>query len=264
MMTIFRAKEAQMTIRKTVTGIFFSLLFCSSSFAYEIRLLSDIPLNGKPSAIAVDTASDTASVISESGKSLSIIDTRLNAVAHEIQLSETPAAVAVYKAGNRALVSTREGHLLLFDLNSGEQTGNIDVGTVVYSLIVDESNGRAILGVDGGLKIIDLSKGEISPGVTLAGKSVLLSHGKAGIYIVSSVDSGPRLTLIDPSTGIVTKDAPLSGEVLSIGLDDSLGFLLLTMKDKPGLALYYSKTLQPLGAVDTGSSLQILSVNPST
>src|SRR6266540_790163 len=102
-----------MSFRKSILGFVLILCTCATAYAYDINLLSEIPVKGEISAIAINTATDVAVTVSETDKSLSIINTVTGAVVHEIRLQETPTGIAVHKAWNKAVVAVKKGSLLI-------------------------------------------------------------------------------------------------------------------------------------------------------
>ena len=253
-----------MIFKKTVLGMALTILFCASANAYDTRLLSEIPLKGKASAIALNTTTDLAAVVSATGQSLSIIDMVSFAVSPVIPLPGVPSVIAVHKGLNRAVIATMDGALLLYDLKSRELTGQLAIGAPVYSVAVDEPNGKALMGADGGIVIVDLKTGKIKKTVKSSGSNIRLFSGKSRLTVVCRDENGSRLRLIDPVAGTVVAETPLPGEVISIGMDEQLGCLLVTSTETPGISLYNASTLKPLDGITTGKQVQIISVNPST
>jgi RHS repeat-associated protein len=253
-----------MIFKKSILGMAMIILLCATAYGYETRLLSEIPLKNKVSALAVNTATDTAAVVSDAAKSLAIIDAMSYSVTHEIALPETPSGVAVHKGLNRAFVSTIDGSLLMYDLKSGELAGTIVVGSAIYSVAVDEPTNRVFIGVDNGITIADPTTGNVLSTIRSSGKNVKLCLGKSFMAVVSEDDNGAKLRIIDPVAGSVTVETTLPGKVLSIDLDEPLGYVLVTLADKPGLFIYNATTLKPLDGIQTGKQVEIVSVNPST
>ena len=182
-----------MVLRKTVLSLLFALLTCTAAHAYDAKLLSEIPVNGKISAVAMNSATDTAVVVSETGKSLAIIDTVSHAVTFEIQLPVTPSGVEVHKRLNMAIVASEDGQLFFYDLKSGAAGGTLDVGTAIHVVAVDEAANSALLGVDGGFVVVDLTNGKVSASIKLAGKAVRIGMGKTFAAVVSRDEGGSTL-----------------------------------------------------------------------
>lgn len=249
---------------KYVLGILCTLIFCATASAYDFKLLSEIPVKDKISAIAVNPAMQSAAVISHAGQSMSIIDTAYNAVTHEVPLAAAPLGIAVHKAWNKAVVATASGNLLLYDLKNGDLTKTLSLGTPIYAVGVDEPNNVALVGVDGGLKSIDLSSGDVISSTNLAGKAVRICMGKTFAIAVCNDENSSKLRVIDLATGAVKTETALSGGVISLALDETLGRILVTQTDKSGLMLFDMSTLQLAGEVKTGKAVEIVSVNPST
>ena len=253
-----------MIFKKTVLGMALTVLVCTYANAYDIKLLSEIPQKGKISAIGLNTVTDTAAVVSAAGQSLSIVDMRSFAVMHVIPLPAAPSGLAVHQGMNRAAVSTVDGSLLLYDLKSGEMTDTIAVGTAVYSVAIDESKKIAFLGVDGGVRMVDLTTRAVLSTMDFPGKTLQLILGKSQVAVVSRDENGSMMRLIAPMTGNTVANITLSGEVMSVGMDEQLGYILVTLVDTPGIFVYDAATLKPLAGIQIKNQVQIISVNPST
>lgn len=253
-----------MILNKILTGIATILMLCATAYGYETRLLSEIPLKGNASAIAVSTGADVAAVVSAPGKTLTIIDTLSFALKHDIQLPASPEGLAIHKGSNKAIVLTAAGSLLLYDLDSGELAKTITTGTAIYSIAVDEQNNRALLGGDNGVSIVDLVSENTLATFSSPGKNIHLFLGKTGLAIVSRDENGSKLRLLDMATGVLVAETPLSGEVISVGMDESLDIVLVTLAEQSGILQYGANTLNALDMIPTGKKLQIISINSST
>ncbi len=253
-----------MIFRKIILILVFTILFCASCYAYDINLLTDIPVKGDISAITLNTATDIAATISESEKSLTIINIATDAVVHEISVPATPSAIAILKSSNKVVVSSLEGSLYLYDIGSGDLAKTIDTETPVYAIEVDETNNTAVLGVDGGIRIIDLTSGKELSAINISGETTRLCLGRTVLTVASSDANGAKLRTINLKTGTVVKETSLSGDAASIALDESLGYVLVTQIDRTGLILYDASTLQEVCDIQTGKKVEIVSVNTST
>lgn len=253
-----------MFTRKMIAGLVLTVLCCVPVYAYEINLLMDVPVTGEVSAIAINGRTDTAATISKSGKSLSVINIASGAVEHQAAVPATPSGIAIHKTSNKAIVSTLEGSILLYDLGSAELTQAIVNDDPVYSISIDESAITAVLGVDGGIRVIDLSNGKVLKSVTFPGKATQSCLGKGFLVVAGTEANGTKLRTIDLETGKVSKEIPLSGGVESIAMDEPLGCVLVTQTHRAGLSLYDASTLQEIGHIQTGKQMEIFSVNPST
>src|SRR6266498_5986252 len=253
-----------MSFRKSILGFVLILFTCVTAYAYDINLLSEIPVKGSISAIAINTTTDIAITVSEVDKSLSIINTVTGAVVHEVSIPATPSGIAVHKTWNKAIIASLEGTLLFYDLGSGELTKTIDVGTPIYAINIDKAENAAILGVDGGIRIIDLSSGNQSSAINISGKTFKICLGKTGITSISREENGTKLRLIDTKTGMVAKETLLPGDAASLALDEQLGYILVTQMDKEGLYLYDAASLQQICEIQTNKKMEIVAVNPST
>ena len=253
-----------MIFKKTVLGMALTVLVCTYANAYDTKLLSEIPQKGKISAIGLNAVTDTAAVVSATGQSLSIVDMRSFAVTHVIPLPAAPSGLAVHQGMNRAAVSTVDGSLLLYDLKSGEMTDTIAVGTAVYSVAIDESKKLAFLGVDGGVTMVDLTTRAVLSTMDFPGKTLQLILGKSQVAVVSRDENGSMMRLIAPMAGNTVANITLSGEVMSVGMDEQLGYILVTLVETPGIFVYDAATLKPLAGIQIENQVQIISVNPST
>jgi len=251
-------------IMKHVLGLALLFLYCTSAHGYTTKLLSEIPQQGRISAIAFNSATDTVAAVSVSAQSLTIIDAVSYAVTHSIPLPMEPMGVAIHSGTNRAVVTSKSGSLLLYDLNNGDLINTIDIGTQPYSIAIDEGRNRALIGVDGGIRVVDLATGEPGSEINCSGKTVLLSYGKNGIIAVSNDESQAKLRLINETSGYMLTEIALPGEVLSIGMDEQLNYLLVTLMEMPGIFIYKADILKPLDTIRSDKRLQIISVNSST
>jgi len=252
-----------MAFKKSILCAVIFMLLCTTARAYDIKLLSEIPVKSNVTGIALTPAMDTAAVVSESTQSLSIVNTVSSAVLQVVLLPEAPSGVAVHKTSNIAVVFSGKGTIFLVDLGSGELTATFSAGKPVYAVAVDETNNKAILGVDDGLRIIDLAGKESPVDIACSGKSVSLVLTKNGYIVASESDSGTWLRLIDQATNKIVKETALAGRPLGIAQEAALGCLLITQSNKPGLLLYDLATLQPLGQIETQKQHEIIAVNPS-
>src|SRR6266700_3098448 len=182
-----------MIFKKSILGMALTLLLYATAYGYETRLLSEIPLKNKVSALAVNTATDTAVVVSDAAQSLAIIDAVSYSVTREVALPGAPSGVAIHRGLNRAFVPTIDGSLLMYDLKSGELAGTVAVGSAIYSVAVDEPANRVFIGVDGGITIIDPTTGKVLSTIRSSGKNVKLCLGKSFMTVVSQDDNGAKL-----------------------------------------------------------------------
>lgn len=253
-----------MLFRESVLSLLFALLVCTAAYAYDARVLSEIPVNGNISALAVNSLTDRVIAASKAGKTLAIIDSVSHSVVLEILLPATPSALEVHKRSNRVIVATEEGILLFYDLKTGAAVGALEIGAAINALAIDEAADLALLGVETGLMMVDLNSSKISRSLKLSGAAVRIAAGQTFAAVVTRKEAVSALTWVSPSTGEQGKVIPLTGEVASLAVDESLGYILVTQTGSSGLMLFDSITLERAGSIPTGKGAEIVAVNSST
>jgi hypothetical protein len=241
------------------------LLLCSTGHGYQFKYSSEIFLDDEASAIAVNPATDTAAVLDQGGKTLIVIDLVSRAITHQLPLPKAGAThIAIHKATNRAVVAGAERNLWLYDLESGELTGTVQTDKPTQALAIKEADNVALLGTPEGLKTVDLANGNLLPDPAATGDTVRVCPGQEQSTVVCRTEDGPKLATVDWQNGDIGPKISLAGDVVSLALDEPLGYLLITLAGNPGLLLFDSETLEPLGEVATEKPVEIIAVNPST
>jgi YD repeat-containing protein len=253
-----------MNIRNLLGGVIALLLLATSALAYDLRYAAEIFLNGDPSAVAVNPATDTAAVVSRTQRSLTVIDLATAAVTREAALPETPIGLAVHRAANRAIVATEAGRLLFFDLAEGGLLREVGVGEPVRALAVDEARGVVLLGVAAGLKKVDAATGEVLPEIAVAGGVERIAAGEKTCVLVSCEHEATRLRVLAPEGVAEDAQTVLPGAAADLAIDEPLGLLLVTLVEQPGLFFFDLATLKPRGTLLTDSPAATVAVNPST
>lgn len=207
----------------------FVFVYSVPAFSYEIQITGNIPLADNLTGISINSATGIAVAVSSDAKTLYIIDTQTNSVIKKIPLDIIPSGLAIDSKKNLAIVSSKDGTLQYFDLETG------DLIKTISPLSHSELNSES--------KAIDS-----------------IAINKDSFYI----SSGNKLALIDLETEKIIKEATLHDTVIGMGIDNNLGYLLMITEGKDGLSLYDAESLKPISVIETDKNPSGVAVNPST
>lgn len=245
-------------MRQFLLSLAITILMCSMSFAYDIGAQTKIQIDSA-SFIAVDRIADIAAVASKKNQTLSIVNTKTNAIINQVQLANTPSGVII-KDG-KIIVSAVSGQLWLFNA-TGEIAAMINTDMGIVSL----ANGdlqTVIVASDDVIKSVDISKGELREILLVHGKNPKLYASQEKVLITEEVNGNTSVSILDKKSGNIGV-TEIAGNVTSVGFDEQLNYFLTTMSGKTALSLFDVNSGISIGEIETNRLIANLSVNSST
>ncbi|MBI4654280.1 MAG: hypothetical protein HY752_04720 [Nitrospirae bacterium] len=209
-------------MKKLLLLIGLILLWTTSTFSYDIQLTGNIPLTDKISGIGHQAS--VIAAISRETKTLYLIDTQTNTITKKISLEITPSGIAVDNNRNQAIVSSADGLLHFFDL---------DTGNTAKTIFVKRHSAPPIKTFEGMLD----AESRISI------HSIAINPQNDLLYIGNS----NSLMALDLTTGDIIKEASLPDTVTSMAIDPNLGYLVIIMDEN---VIARSETPSPVIARD--------------
>ena len=179
-------------------SIAFSLIFSASAYSYDIQITGNIPLTDNVTAISVNPATGLAAAVSSETKTLYMVDTNSRSVIKKISLDMIPSGVAVDVKRNSAIVSSGDGTLHFFDLETGGLIKTISMGKPIHSIADNGGNDTLLIGNSNSLMVMDLETGNIVKEISLVnvilamdidkdfGNLLTIMEGKEGFFLYNA------------------------------------------------------------------------------
>jgi len=256
-----------MCLTKILRLTAFFILFCTSAYAKPFDFTTLIPLYDEPSKIVMSEENEVAVVVSITGRVLIVANLYEETIIHEISIPAYPVDIIANPNKNQALITSRDGSLLVYDLFNGELLNRFSIGAPSYFKGLDKGKNIAFLGDDTGVRIFDIGSGTVTTRIDLNEMPIKCFPDESTVTIISQSpesdqeDAAFHLRSLEPTYYQVGKERSYRGRVSSTGLDESLDLLLLTLENISNVLIFDNMTLEPAGLVPTYKPGKIIAVD---
>jgi len=245
-------------MRRYLMSLLMVILTCSTVNAYDIGAQAKIQIDGA-SHIALDSRADIAAVVSKKNQTLSVVDTKSNAILKQVALAAPPSGVVI--SNGKIVVSALSGQIWIFE-ETGEIAAMVNVDAEIVSLATWDAQTVMVACKDA-LRTVDLSKGVITDFAKVTGNRPRIYASKEKLLLTEEDSGNTDLTVFDKKAG-TANTVQVAGNVTGIGFDEQLSYAIATMSGKTGLSLFDLNTLDSVGEIETNHLIANLSVNQST
>lgn len=250
-----------MSLTKVIQIAAVLILLCTSAVAEEFDFTTVIPLRDEPSKIVISEEQEVAVVVSVTGQVLIVANIYKETIIHEILLPALPVDIIANPNSGQAIITAKDGSLLVYDLYSGELLKTFMTGRFAHFITIDKVNNIVFLGSDDGFRAVDIDSGNIIAELDLNEFPIQCFASETSITVISQDATAFHLRSIDSNTYETQKEVSYKGKIESAGLDDSRGVLLITLENIAGLLLFDNTTLDPVGLVPTDMAGKIVAVD---
>ena len=166
------------------------------------------------------SAQTNAYVVNEGSASVSIIDTRTDAVSSTIKVGERPRALAVPTGAERLYVSHEDGTLIERDMYAKTESGGAKLGRPPISIDLSPDGKLLAMATQGNaaIELLDLATMRVVKKIPLRGgkqpANAVFSPDGRWIYV--SAEESPELQVIDVKQGVVTNSIDVGSRARGI------------------------------------------------
>lgn len=242
----------------------FVLLLCLLAVAPSSRAL-DVPVDGKPNAVAIISGTGQALVAIKKKRELQVIDLSSQSLSASIALGKEPTGIAINQATSMAVVTHQKTDSVSFvDLLANVVSGTLAVGKDPHGVAIDSARNFAIVTnkKDDTVSIIDLQTRVVVKTLAVGEKpgSVAVDNGTA---IVSN-EKSDTLSFIDLDTQSVVATIPVAEKPGSVTVNAQTHTAVITHEkhDRVSIVNVLTRTVQ--GVLSVGDDPRWAAINPLT
>ncbi|VAW87327.1 hypothetical protein MNBD_GAMMA17-1579 [hydrothermal vent metagenome] len=241
------------------------ILFWSLLTASSIASAVEVPLGGKPQAVAIHAGTGQVLVVVKESQALEVIDlTSQNSVA-TIALGEKPTNIALNPATSTAVITHKKSDSVSFiDLASHVVTGTLAVGKDPHGVAVDAASNLAIVANKKAdtVSIIDLQTFIVINTLTVGERPTAVAVDN-GIAIVSN-EKSDTLSFIDLATQTVIATLPVAEKPGEIAVNPETRIAVITHEKNNQISIIDLPTRTLLSTLPVGEEPQAVAINPVT
>jgi len=240
--------------------LFACLLVISSSVA-----ALEVPLGGKPQAVAINSGTNQALVAIKESQALQVIDLATNNVVATIALGEKPTNIALNLATGMAVVTHEKSDSVSFvDLATNIVLGTLAVGEDPYGVAVDLTNNLAIVSnkKSDTVSIIDLQIFAVINVLAVGEKPEDVAIDD-DIAIVSN-EKSDTLSFIDLVTQTVVATVHTAESPGAVAINAQTQIAVIAHKKLNQISIVDIPTRTVLGSLSAGEEPRGVAINPVT